>query len=147
RGDAYHASAAGIDADTEEMVFLGGKLKNYKDSDRTWVCDGKKWKSFPTTFDGEEAAGPFLMGGDPGAHQLLLIAYVRAKGSLSAYAYRGEGRWQFLLPLEAKRPTATAFSGSERALHRIEKTGVASCRITRSQLALPAASALDATAA
>jgi len=130
---AVRQGHAGVNALTEEIVFLGGKLKNYKESERTWICDGKKWKSFPTTFDGPE---PWLHGAclawDPGSHQLLLIAYSGGPDRrLSGYAHRGEGRWQLVASSDWQTVAAHAFSGADRVVYQLATTKLATYQISR----------------
>ena len=146
----YPGSGAGIDGDSDEMVFLGGKLRSLKENEKTWICDGKKWKSFPTTFEGNEPMGPFLMAWDPGSRQMLLFGRARrSEGEkdlgwyLSVHAHRGEGRWQFARWLE-KEGEAIAFSGSERVLYQFHREGAfntGSYRLVRAPIDLPAAPA------
>ncbi|UQA56898.1 WGR domain-containing protein [Polyangium aurulentum] len=119
KGSAPVTSDAGVGFDPSRgvWVIVGGRLKNYAPSPKTYEYDGKKWSSFPThRAEGDEATevDAQLFAWDEASAQLFVVAAHHY--NLSLFVYRGAGAWQPVASLDEIAGCAVAYDAERRTL-------------------------------
>ncbi len=95
---ALAGAALAYDAQRARWVVAGGRDKSYKEGQKTFETDEKRWKAFPTKFlnakgKATEAKQVGLMIYDAPSKQTFCLTGVY---SHEVYVYEGEGVWRFL---------------------------------------------------
>ncbi|MFT3774199.1 MAG: hypothetical protein QM820_53225 [Minicystis sp.] len=133
KGSAPVATKAGVGFDPARGVWVvvGGKLKSFQPSLKTYEYDGRKWSAYPThptqgksTIDGESP----LVVWDETSAQLFCVAshqYVH----LSLFVYRGEGAWERLASLDDLAGSAVAYDDARRTVVAVNREQLAEVAI------------------
>ncbi|WAS90448.1 hypothetical protein [Nannocystis punicea] len=122
KGAAPAATEAKVAFDRSRgaWIVVGGTLKNYVASPKTYECDGEEWASFAADFgDGVQSllGGALLLAFDSASATLFLVGYPDYAPEPWLYVYRGAGVWQRLATLEsADGIAALAYDSMRRVL-------------------------------